>query len=254
MNVFIIEDEQLGAQRLVKLLREIDSSIEIQGMADSVKSSVKWLQSNPAPDLVFMDIELADGQSFAICRQVHISCPIIFTTSFDEYALEAFKVNSIDYLLKPIKKEELQRSLEKYRQVQQHYAGNQLAQIAGLLSDLKQRTQGFRQRFLVKQGQRLVSVDVTEIAYFYIDGRLCFFRTWDGAKFVIDYTLEELGPMLDPALFRRINRSFIVHIRAVANIHTYFTGKLKLDLKPATDKEVTISKENVSAFKAFMGQ
>jgi DNA-binding LytR/AlgR family response regulator len=201
-----------------------------------------------------MDIELADGQSFEIFKSVHIECPIVFTTSFDEYALQAFKVNSIDYLLKPIKKQELKDSLEKYKEVKQLYIKDQSINITSLITELKQQTQKFRNRFLVKQGQRLVSVDISEIAYFYIDGRLSFLKTWNNGKFIVEYTLDELEAMLDPLNYNRINRSFIVHIKAIDKVHNYFTGKLKLELTPAIEKEVTVSRENASAFKEFMGK
>jgi DNA-binding LytR/AlgR family response regulator len=254
MKVFIIEDEQLGVDRLKKLLNEIDPAIEILGSSESIRSTVKWFKTNTPPDLLFMDIELADGQSFEIFNQVNINCPIVFTTSFDEYALQAFKVNSIDYLLKPIKKEELRNSIEKYKEVQYHYIKSQSLNITTLITELKQQTQKFRNRFMVKQGQRLISIDTSEIAYFYVDGRLSFFKTWNNLKFVVEYTLDELETMLDPDDFKRINRSFIVHIKAIDKVHTYFTGKLKLELNPPIDKEVTVSKENVSAFKEFMGK
>ena len=254
MKVFIIEDEQLGVDRLQKLLYEINPAIVVLGSSESIKSTVKWFQSHEQPDLLFMDIELADGQSFEIFNQVNINCPIVFTTSFDEYALQAFKVNSIDYLLKPIKKEELRNSIEKYKEVQYHYIKNQSLNISSLISELKQQTQKFRNRFLVKQGQRLISIDTSEIAYFYIDGRLTFFKTWNNSKFVVEYTLDDLDAMLDPNDYKRINRAFIVHIKAIDKVHNYFTGKLKVDLIPSIDKEVTVSRENVSAFKEFIGK
>lgn len=254
MKVFIIEDEQLGVDRLQKLLLEINPGIQVLGSSESIKSAVTWLKTHEHPDLLFMDIELADGQSFEIFKKVAITCPVIFTTSFDEYALQAFKVNSIDYLLKPVKKQELRESLEKYKEVKQLYTKDQSININTLIKELKNQSQAFRSRFLVKQGQRLISVDISDIAYFYVNGRLSFLKTWTNGKFIVEYSLDDLETMVDPLNFMRINRSFIVHIKAVDKVHTYFTGKLKLELKPPVDEEVTVSRENASAFKAFMGK
>ena len=254
MKVFIIEDEQLGVDRLQKLLLEINPGIQVLGSSESIKSAVTWLKTHEHPDLLFMDIELADGQSFEIFKKVAITCPVIFTTSFDEYALQAFKVNSIDYLLKPVKKQELRESLEKYKEVKQLYTKDQSININTLIKELKNQSQAFRSRFLVKQGQRLISVDISDIAYFYVNGRLSFLKTWTNGKFIVEYSLDDLETMVDPLNFMRINRSFIVHIKAVDKVHTYLTGKLKLELKPPVDEEVTVSRENASAFKAFMGK
>ena len=256
MKVFIVEDEQLAVERLEKLLKEADPGIEIMGSGDSIRQSVKWLQENPVPDLILMDIELCDGQSFEIFNQAEIKSSVIFTTSYDEYALRAFKVNSIDYLLKPVKKEELISALNKYRHLKSQFtAPQQNAIIENLVQELKQQQlKEYRSRFLIKAGQRLLSVEVNDIAYFYADDRITFFRTWDKAKYIVDYTIEELEQMLNPKDFYRVNRAFIIHPKSVSQIHTYFNGKLKLDLKPEPDKEVMISRERVQDFKNWMGR
>lgn len=256
MNILIIEDEPLGAETLEQYLAEIDPSIQVAGITESIKSSVHWLQNNPAPEIILMDIELADGQSFEIFNLVNITSAVIFTTSYDEFALRAFKVNSIDYLLKPIKKAELEKAIGKYRQMKQLFAGDQTGMnIEKLLSDLRSQTKTQRNRFLVKQGQRLVSVEVDDIAYFFAEGRLSYFCTWNKNKYVVDYTMEELENMLDPQCFFRANRSYIIHIKSVLQIHNYFNGKLKLDIKPAIEKdEVVISREKATAFKEWMGK
>ncbi len=254
MEVLIIEDEQLGAEKLIRLLKAIDNSIDIVGNTRSIKSSVEWLMENKHPDIVLMDIELTDGQSFEIFNHVNIKSMVIFTTSYDEYALQAFKVNSVDYLLKPIKKEELKNALDKYQAWQQKFSAPSI-DITHLINELKQQ-QGktFRSRFLVKQGQKLVSVETSDIAYLYAEGRLSYFICRDRQKFVLDYTIEELEQMLDPQQFYRANRAFLIHIKAVAQIHNFFNGKLKLDLQPATDKEVLISREKATEFKEWMGK
>lgn len=255
MKVLIIEDEELGVERLTKHLNAIDPAIEVVGTTGSIADSVQWLQNHPHPDIVLMDIELSDGQSFAIFNEVDIKSTVIFTTSYDEFALKAFKVNSIDYLLKPIKKEDLKNSLDKYHQLKQQYAPAPSVQIETLLSELKQQQKKtYRNRFLVKQGQRLVSIEITDIAYFYAEGRLCFFKTWNKAKYIVDYTLDELEEMLDPVTFYRANRGFIVQVKSIAQIHTHFNGKLLLELEPPTEKEVVISREKASEFKEWMGK
>lgn len=254
MEILIIEDEQLGAEKLIRLLTSIDSSIEIVGNTRSIKSSVEWLLQHKHPDIILMDIELTDGQSFDIFNHVTIKSMVIFTTSYDEYALQAFKVNSVDYLLKPIKREELKNALEKYQQWQQKFSSPSL-NIEHLINELKQQqSQSWRSRFLVKVGQKLVSIETSEIAYLYAEGRLSYFITWDRQKHVLDYTIEELEQMLDPKQFYRANRAFIIHIKAVSQIHNYFNGKLKLELQPATDKEVLISREKATEFKEWMGK
>ncbi len=254
MEVLIIEDEQLGAEKLSRLLTSIDDSIRIAGNTRSIKSSVEWLLQHEHPDIILMDIELTDGQSFEIFNHVAIKSMVIFTTSYDEYALQAFKVNSVDYLLKPIKKRELKNALDKYQQWQQRFSASTL-NVEQLIQELKQQQpKTWRSRFLVKQGQKLLSVEINEIAYFYADGRVCFFITWSRQKYIVDYTIEELEQMLDPQQFYRANRAFILNIKAIAQIHNYFNGKLKLQLQPDIDREVLISREKATEFKEWMGK
>ena len=254
MQVYIIEDEPLTLERLQTQLQEIDLSIQVAGTADSIAASVQWLQQNPPPDLILMDIELADGQCFEIFKLVDVQSAVIFTTSYDEYALQAFKVNSIDYLLKPVKREDLIKAIAKYKKFQYGQRDFHI-DIQSLISELKSaQAPEYRSRFLVKQGQRLVAIEVSDIAYFFIDDRLCFFKTWEKTKYVVDYNLEELEAMLDPKYFFRLNRSVIAHLKAIDRIQTFFNGKLKLDLKPALTEEVVVSRERAQAFKDWMGR
>jgi DNA-binding LytR/AlgR family response regulator len=260
MKVLIIEDEELAVKKLQKTLASVDSTAEVVGVADSIRSSVSWLQQNPSPDLILMDIELADGQSFEIFDKVDVKSTVIFTTSYDEYALKAFKVNSIDYLLKPIQKEDLHAALEKLKGLKSLY-GNSSApapslNVDNLVKELQQKLQPkeYRKRFLVKHAQKLVSVDVEEIAYFYSDGRLNFFKTTDNRKFVVDYTMDDLEDMLDPNQFFRISRAFYVAVNSIDQIHDYFGNRLLLNLKPAVDKEAIVSREKVTDFKKWMGK
>ena len=252
MTVFIIEDEPLGLERLKEQLLSVDYDIEIVGDADSIQSSVEWLKEN-TPDLILMDIELADGQCFEIFKQVKVTSAVIFTTSYDEFALQAFKVNSIDYLLKPIRKTELISAFDKYQSLKDRFSGTEFS-IDKLLEQLRPDTKTFRSRFLVKQGQKLVSIDVFEIAYFYSDERVVFFKTWNNQRYIVDYNLEEIEAMLDPVEFNRINRGFIIHIKSISEIHSHFNGKLKLILKPSSEKEVIVSRENAMNFKIWIGK
>src|SRR5215212_5317471 len=260
MKILIVEDEELAVKKLKKTLLSVDESATVVGEADSIKSTVSWLENNPSPDLILMDIELADGQSFEIFNHVKVKSPVIFITSYDEYALKAFKVNSVDYLLKPVQKEDLQTALEKFRQMKKIYTDGQPSanapiSIDELVKELQQKlqTKEFRKRFLVKHGQKLVSVEVEEIAYFFSDGRLNFFKTYDNRKFVVDYTMDELEDMLDPERYFRASRSFYISVESIDKIDDYFGNRLLLYLKPPTDKEALVSREKVTEFKKWLG-
>ncbi|AKD55266.1 LytR/AlgR family response regulator transcription factor [Spirosoma radiotolerans] len=263
MNVLIIEDEELAVRKLTKLLQDVDPTLTIVGTAASVQASVNWLQTHlpgqpSAPDLILMDIELADGQSFEIFEQTTVPVPVIFTTSYDEYALRAFKVNSIDYLLKPIKRHELEASLEKHRQLsaKSNPETASLVSIDALVQQLRQQVvpTDYRRRFLVRHLSQWVPIEVSDIAYFNSEEGVSLFRTRANQKYSVDYTLDELEAMLDPAQFFRANRQFIVDITSVQQIHPYFNNKLKLTLKPSPDDEVLVSRERATDFKKWMGK
>jgi two-component system response regulator LytT len=260
MNILIVEDEDLAVKKIQKTLSAVDSEAVITGITDSIKSTVEWLQQHPQPDLILMDIELADGQSFEIFNLVEVKSPVVFTTSYDEYALKAFKVNSIDYLLKPVQKEELQNALNKYKKIKDNYTPkteeNKDLSLDSLVKELQRKLQPkeFRKRFLVKHAQKLVSIEIDEIAYFFSDGRLNFFKTTDNRKFVVDYTMDELEDMLDPEQYFRISRSFYVSVGSIDKIDDYFGNRLILQLKPAVDKEALVSREKVTDFKKWMGK
>ena len=258
MQILIVEDEDLAVKKITKTLHEVNASAEIVGVTDSIDATAAWLQNNVTPDLILMDIELSDGQSFEIFSRIQVKSPVIFTTSYDEYALKAFKVNSIDYLLKPIQKEDLRAALNKYEQMKQAYSTTDTPALNmdTLVKELQQKLQPkeFRKRFLVKHGQKLVSIDIEEIAYFFSDGRLNFFKTYDNRKFVVDYTMDELEDMLDPERYFRISRSFYVSVNSIDQIHDYFGNRLILGLKPDLDKEAIVSREKVTDFKKWMGK
>ena len=253
MDILIIEDEKLGAERLAELVKEIDPAHRVLAIRTSVADSVIWLQETPSPDLILMDIELADGQCFDIFNRVEVKAPVVFTTSYDEFALQAFKVNSIDYLLKPVRKSELEAALRKLAALRETYGAASL-DIGRLLDQLQQGRTTYRSRFLVKQGAKLIAIGVEEIAYFYAEDRVTFLRTWDGRRFMADYKLEELDAMLDPRDFHRINRAVIAHVRSIQEIHSHFNGRLKVILKPVLEKETIVSREGAMAFKLWMGK
>ncbi len=260
MKALIVEDEALAIRRLKKLIDEVGVAVEIVGITDSIEGTVEWiaqrrLQNLPDPDLVFLDIELSDGQSFGIFDRVTLSSTIIFTTSYDEYALQAFKVNSIDYLLKPIQADELRRSLDKYHLLREQAAADPIQDIRKLLQDLKQSSEKeYRDRFLVKQGQKLLSVKTNEIAYLLTEDRYSFLVTRTNLKSLVDYTLDELEDMLDPSFFFRINRSMLVTHDSIVKMDPYFGSRLSLTLLPSYAKEVLVSREKVTDFKNWMGK
>jgi two-component system LytT family response regulator len=258
MKIFIIEDEIVAAERLKDLVRQTAPHAQIVGWADSIEDSVAFLKTHPMPDLLLMDIELVDGQSFEIFSEVDVTCPVIFTTAYDEYALQAFKVHSIDYLLKPIGREELGRSLAKFEQLRQVYQPAQPLNVEALLQQLRQATAPppvtHREHFLVRQGQRLISVSLDEIAYFYSEDRVTFLKTHDGRYFPLDYPLEDVEQQIDTKHFFRASRQFLLHRRSIQNVFVHLNGKLKLVLKPAADEELYVSRDRAPEFKKWLGQ
>jgi DNA-binding LytR/AlgR family response regulator len=259
MKLLIIEDEDLAVKKLQKTLAGIDETAEVIGVTNSIRTSVEWLKNNPIPDLILMDIELADGQSFEIFERTEVKCPVIFTTSYDEYAVKAFKVNSVDYLLKPIQKEELQAALEKYRRLKNQFTQGAPApaiNMEQLVKELQQQLQPreYRKRFLIKHANKLVSVEVSDIAYFFSDDGLNFFMTKDNKKYLVDYLMDEIETMLDPEGYFRVSRSLIVTFECIEKMEDYFGSRLVLKLKPNFDKEALVSREKVAEFKKWMGK
>ena len=254
MNVLIIEDEPLGVDRLRTLLQEIDDTIQVVGITDSVEASVAWLLKNPAPDVIMMDIELSDGKSFSIFDKLKVNSPVIFTTSYDEYAIRAFKVNSIDYLLKPVKPEDLRAAIEKLKTIGSHLPSAHSVDIERLLQQLRQPEKEYRERFLVKSGQRFFSKSVDDIAYFYYHNRVTFLKTWNKTVYYIDYTLDDLEQKLSPKNYFRANRQIIVNVKSVKDIHADFNNKLRLTLNPSFDEEVLVSRDRAPLFKDWMGR
>jgi two-component system, LytTR family, response regulator LytT len=253
MKVVIIEDELPGAERLAGLLHSIDPTIEIQAIIDSVTDSVEWLRQHDHPDLIFMDIELSDGQCFRLFRETAVLSGIIFTTSYNEYATKAFEFNSIGYLTKPIGKEQLANSLKKYDAMKNLFRVD-IAVVGEILQSYIPKPAVIRDRFLVKRGQKYLSIHIDEIAYFFSDERIVFLVTNEKARYILDYNLDELEEMLDSRYFFRANRAFIIHVKSVSGFENDFNSKLRLSVLPLPDREVLVSKEKATLFKAWMGK
>ena len=252
MKILIVEDEPLAAERLETMIREYLPEAEVTGPFDSIRQTVSWLKEDGAPDLALFDIQLADGLSFEIFEQMEVACPVIFTTAFDEYALKAFKVNSIDYLLKPIDKNELFAALEKYdRLFKQH--DNQGAVSTDAIDKIyRMMTRNYRSRFLIRVGEHLRPLDAAEVLYFYSQQRATFALTREGKSYDLDFTLDQLEQELDPKLFFRVNRGALVRIDAIKDVLIYSGNRLRLKLVKEPDEPVLVSREKVAVFKRWL--
>lgn len=246
MKTLIIEDEVLAAQALQKLLGEVSPEAEVLGILETVEESIEWFENNEMPDLLFMDIHLADGSSFSIFEKVDITCPVIFTTAYDEYALKAFEVNSIDYLLKPINKKDLCRAMEKYKTLV--IGRNQMQKFMMQMEPTRKR---YRSCFLMPERDKLVPLPVTNIAYVYIDSKTVKIVTFEHKNYYMNVTLDDLMDMLDPELFFRANRQFIVSRTSIKDISIWFGNKLAVNLNVEVPEKIIISKAKVSEFKTW---
>jgi DNA-binding LytR/AlgR family response regulator len=252
MRVIIIEDETPAANRLAKMLQSISDEMEVVKKLDSIESAVTYLKTAADIDLIFMDIQLADGLSFDIFQQTEVKSPVIFTTAFDQYTLKAFKVNSIDYLLKPIDEKELQQAVEKYRQLYRKNENGFSEKIVKLVQEMN--TGRYRERLLIKRGQQLSYLKTEATAYCYADGKLCYAVDFTGTKHLLDCNLTQLEEQLQPNKFYRINRHLLVNIDAVNKVHVWLGGRLKLELLPSTSADTVVSRERVNGFKEWLGR
>lgn len=248
MKVLIIEDEILAAAKLEQLLLELDSAIQIVGKQQSVISSINWLHSNLSPELIFMDIQLDDGICFEIFDAVKIKTPVIFTTAYDSYAIRAFQVNSVDYLLKPIEKGALGKALEKYKSIFRE--GNSNMQSLGKLSG--ELVRNYKTRFFVKTGNHFQSIPVDSIDCFYIMERAVFFKSNDGKNYSIDNSLDQVQNLVDPKNFFRINRNYLIHINAIKDIYNYSSSRLGIKINQINHLDLVVSREKVSEFKKWL--
>ncbi len=248
MKVLIIEDEYLSQQQIINYLKKIDGDIQIVGTIEGIADGVNWFKSHENPDVIISDIKLNDGLCFELFKAIQIKAPIIFTTAYDQFAIQAFEHNGIGYLLKPIQIEKLRECLQKIK------GSNPLDQIditklAALLS--KQQVE-YKSRFLVKVGQKIKAVSVDKIAYFFSYDKMTYLHTRANEKFPLDQSLDEIQTLLNPTNFFRINRKFIVHFEGIKEVHPYFKGRLKIELTPEIDEEIIISSERTPNFKAWL--
>ena len=248
MTTLIIEDEKIAADRLELLLQRCAPQVQVLSVLDTVEASADWLNTFPPPDFILLDIHLADGFAFEIFRRVNIQVPVIFTTAYDQYSMEAFKLLSIDYLLKPVTADALSFAIQKLHTLRQPQAPslvyNQLLQL------LQQAQQKYKTRFVGKVGQKLFFIDVDEIAYFLSDNKIVCMYAIDGNHYVLEHTLEALEKMLDPVQFFRVNRSMIVKAKAIEQVKPYINSRLKLLLRAGTKQiEAIVSRDRVNEFR-----
>lgn len=249
MDVLIVEDEPLASERLTELISQCDESIQVRDTLDTVEDCVEFFAKEDPVDLVFLDIQLSDGISFEIFNRIEIDTPVVFTTAYDQYALQAFKLNSIDYLLKPIDPAELKAALQRFirQQIRPVVDNRILQQMYARLSP------PYQSRFLVKSGNHYHSITQNEVAYFQADGKVVYLVTKEARRYVIDHTMERLEQdLLPPEGFFRVNRSYTINIDTIQGIQNYANGRLKLTLKPAAEQDIIVSREKVTFFKAWL--
>lgn len=247
MNIVIVEDEPLAAEKLERYLLKFDASICIQAVLSGIRDAVLWFNNHQDFDVVFMDVQLTDGLSFEIFHQTTIDKPVIFTTAFDEYAIDAFKVNSIDYILKPITFTDISKAMNKFSSLKKVYSSVNVTENIAKIASYKK----FKDRFLVRLGNHIHSIKSAEIALFFAEGRTVYLVTRENKKFILDYKLEELSNVLDTNDFFRVNRTFIVNIHAIKDVIVYSNSRLKISTDVRSEKEIIVSREKVSAFKAW---
>lgn len=253
MTVLIIEDEAPAFRRLQKVLEETIPDVSIVEVLDSVSESVKWIRNHKLPDLIFMDIQLSDGISFEIFDQVTIDRPVIFTTAFDEYMLRAFKVNSIDYLLKPIKKEDMTQAIKKYEALKPQF-GSVVPDIGDLVRRIDLHEKTYKSRFLIRQNDQLIAVEASQIAFFFTRHGVVHLVTHQKKTYLMDQNLEEIASQLDPSQFFRANRQYLISFRSIQAVHKYHKGKLLVETMPSAEEGVVISAEKASDFKQWLDQ
>lgn len=247
MRILIVEDETAAFENLVDILRELDPEIEVAGNTESIKQTIRWLKSNPLPDLILMDIHLSDGSAFEIFRNIVLEIPVIFTTAYDEYAIEAFKVNSIDYLLKPVKTADLKRALDKFRRLSRQDVLKYIAQLAQVAPLAK-----FKDKILIPVKDKLMPVDMKEISFFYTTEKNTRVYLKNGKSYHYSKTLDQIEVMLNPSDFIRANKQFIVSRDSVENLTIWFDSRLLLTLDVEPPERIYVSKNKAAEFKAWI--
>jgi DNA-binding LytR/AlgR family response regulator len=248
IRILIIEDEEPAALRLEKLLQEIDSTIKVLEKLDSIHAAVRWLKENEQPDLMMLDIQLADGQSFEIFKKVKVDCFVIFTTAFDEYAIKAFELNSVDYLLKPIDKVKLAFSIEKFKKLSHSKPS---FDFSALIQAIESKKAGYKKRFAITIGTKIKSIETPNIAFFYSLEKNTFLGTFEGQEYPVDYSLDRVETLLDPEVFFRINRQYLVNINAIIKIHVLSKSRLELEVKAFKDR-MTVSTARTHEFREWI--
>jgi DNA-binding LytR/AlgR family response regulator len=250
MKVIIIEDEKLAANHLEKMITKYDPSVEVLAKLESVGDSIEWFTANGDPDLIFLDIHLDDGLSFSIFEKVKVNAPIIFTTAYDEYAIKAFKMKSIDYLLKPIMPEELYNAINKYKEWKKPEGAS--IDMQSLVDLISKKEPVYKTRFSITVGEKIKSVSIDQVAYFYSTQGITFLVTNDNLHYPIDLSLEQLREQLDSKDFFRINRQFFIRLKSIRHVHVYPKSRLKIELNPPYDGEIFVSIDKVTRFKAWL--
>lgn len=248
MEVLLFEDEQLTAERLVQLLNRYDKGIKILDILTSVDAGIKWFKHNPLPELIFMDIQLTDGTCFELFEKVNIEAPIIFTTAYDEYAIKAFKQNSIDYLLKPVSFPELSNAINKFQKIHKTNTSGFLTNLNKLNASIKT----YKKRFLIKIGDQIMYIKSSDIAYFLYEHNSVYLYTKANKKYPLDDTLDSIENDIEPSEFFRINRKCLINIDSIYKIHTHFNSRLKIILNPLPDIDIIVSRERVSELKNWL--
>lgn len=249
-RIILLEDEELTARRTRQLVVECDPTAEVIATIPSVSGAVEWLSKNAAADLFLMDVHLEDDLVFQLFEEIEIKTPVIFTTAYDEYVIKAFKVNSIDYLLKPVEREQLAAALNKFKTVGAYYTQSNLLSLRSQVTS----SDHYRERFMVTIGKKLITIPVTDIAFFSLEFRTVFVTTKDGQHLPLNYSLDALTHMLDPKTFFRVNRQFIVSMSSIRNAIQYSPGKIRLELSPSSKEEVSVSGDRMSDFKDWFGR
>ena len=252
MDLVIIEDEELAVDVLTKIIKDLVQEANILKSLSSIKEAIKWFELNPSPDLIFCDIHLRDGNSFEIFSRVSIDCPVIFTTAYDKYAIEAFKVNSIDYLLKPVSEEEVAKALKKYKDIRKR-RDTVIEDLQRILATSRIESSGPRRRLMVKEGQSIKTVQTEEVAGFLAEEGVVFLFTFLGKRYILNQSLDQLEEELETSQFFRINRRFIINIEAVHDVKPYFKDRLLVKPKLPLELEQTVSKNRVYNFKKWLG-
>ncbi len=249
INVLIIEDEEPAAKRLQEMLLAVDSEIHVLDIIVSVSSAIKWFEQHKMPDLILMDINLADASSFEIFKSVEVNAPVIFTTAYNQFALEAFKVNSIDYLLKPLNIDDLKKAIEKFK-------AHHLKPIPKEMDILKQLLntsfKEYQQRIIIRYGENIKAVAISDVAYFYTEEKFNFLTTFEKHTYPVDMNLDEIESILNPKIFFRINRQFIVNINAISKMTSYSKSRVKIVLNPPSHLETIVSTERSPNFKSWL--